>query len=185
MKPNAAPIKKYLPCILAALFIAPAVTSRDAGIAPEVMKLHRDAIVCDLHADTQAMIWIYGYDMKKRHRSVDWGPAGFAPLFSDIDIPRLKEGGVDLFNMAICPTPKDNSRPGAAAFVRHAMDAIDKMLAQNTDSLALARSPAEARQIMDSGRIAVLMAVEGGMAIEEDLDILQEFFTPKRHFIYG
>jgi membrane dipeptidase len=163
--------------VLSALaFINHSALGDDSAVSGEVMKLHRDAIVCDLHADTQAMLWIYGYDMSKRHRSVDWGPAGVAPIFSDIDIPRAREGGLDLFNMSICPTPKDNSRPGAAAFTRRAMNAIDKMLKKNSEDLAVARSPEEAREIIGSGRIAVLMAVEGGMAIEEDMDLLREYF---------
>jgi membrane dipeptidase len=163
--------------VLSALaFISYNTFGEDSAISDEVMKLHRDAIVCDLHADTQAMLWIYGYNMKKRHHTVDWGPAGVAPIFSDIDIPRAREGGLDLFNMSICPTPKDNSRSGAAAFTRRAMKAIDKMLAKNSADLSVAKSPEEAREIIGSGRIAVLLAIEGGQAIEEDMDILREYY---------
>ncbi|MFO8057507.1 MAG: dipeptidase [bacterium] len=146
------------------------------GIPEDVMDLHREAVVCDLHADTQFMITYMGYDMAKRHRSVDWGPAGVLPIFSDIDIPRLREGGIDLFNMAICPSPKTNKVPGATGFVRRSLDALDRMADENSDKLAVARSPEEARQIIRSGRIAILLAVEGGQGINNDLAVLDEFY---------
>lgn len=147
------------------------------AVSPEARKLHQEALVCDLHADTQFMITYMGYDMKKRHRTVDWGPAGALPIFSDIDIPRLREGGVDLFNMAVCPSPKSNDLPGSAAFVRRSLNALDRMLADNREALAVAHSPEEAREIVGSGRIAVLLALEGGQGIEDNLANLHEYFN--------
>jgi len=146
-------------------------------VSPQAMKIHKDAIVCDLHADTQFMVTYMGYDMAKEHHAFSWGLAGAAPMFSDIDIPRLKKGGVELFNMSVCPVPKDNRTPGAAAFVRRSLNAIDRMLAKNQDSLAIAHSPEEARSIIASGRIAVLLGLEGGQGIEENPDTLHEFYN--------
>jgi membrane dipeptidase len=53
---------------------------------------------------------------------------------------------------------------------------MDRLLQKYPDRLGLARSPAEARSIVASGRVAMLASVEGGSAIEESLDILHEFF---------
>lgn len=161
--------------VLICLVLA-AFTVYASGAPEKAGRLHRKAVVCDLHADTQFMVTYMGYDMSKRHRSVDWGPAGVLPIFSDIDIPRLQEGGIDLFNMAVCPSPKTNKVPGAAAFVRRSLDAIDHMVSENRDRLAVARSPKEAREIISSGRIAVLLAVEGGQGINNDLSVLEEFY---------
>jgi membrane dipeptidase len=117
-----------------------------------------------------------GFDISKRHHTVTWGPAGVAPLFSDIDLPRLRQGGADMFTLAICPSPKNNNLPGASAFVRRSLNKFDRVAAKNHRDLAIARSPAEARDIIASGRIAVLLAIEGGQAIENDLDLLHEFY---------
>jgi len=162
---------------LVTVFLILAAFPASGQEVPEnILRLHRDAIVCDLHADTQFMITYMGYDMSKRHRAVDWGPAGVAPLFSDIDLPRAKEGGVDLFNMSICPAPKSNRTPGAESFTRRSLKAIEKMLAKNTDSVALARSPKDAREIIASGRIAVLVGLEGGQGINNRIENLREFY---------
>lgn len=159
-----------------ALLAAVCIALAKAPAPDEAMRIHREAIVCDLHADTHFMITYMGYDMSKRHSTVDWGSAGTAPIFSDIDIPRAREGGLDLFNMSICPSPKTNETPGSAAFVRRSLDALDRMFEQNRSDLAPARSPREAMEIIQSGRMAVLLAVEGGQGIEEDLDVLREYF---------
>ena len=145
-------------------------------VSSEARALHDEAFVADLHADTHFMITYFGYNFEARHHTMDWGPAGVGAPFSDIDLPRLKEGGVDLFTFAICPVPKDNKYPGAAAFVRRSLNTLDRLLIKFPDQLGLARSPAEAREIAASGRVAVLAAVEGGSAIEESLDVLHEFF---------
>lgn len=138
-------------------------------------KIHREALVADLHADTHFLVTYEGFDISKRHRAVTWGPAGVLPIFSDIDVPRAEEGGLDLFTIAICPSPKDNKLPGSVAFVRRSLNALDRMFEKHGGLLAPARSPAEAREIVASGRKAVLLAVEGGQGIGEDLDILREF----------
>lgn len=165
--------------IAAALVFAAALAVYAKGevdVSPEVMELHRDAFVLDLHADTHFMITYMGFDMSKRHRTVDWGPAGVAPLFSDIDIPRAKEGGLDMFNISICPSPKNNRMPGATWFVNNSLRALEKTFEKHSDLLAPARTPTEAREIVASGRHAVLLGVEGGQGISENLDVLRGFY---------
>jgi membrane dipeptidase len=162
--------------VLCCLVFAGLALHAAVGIPEDVRKLHEEAVVCDLHADTQFMVTYMGYDMAKRHRSVDWGPAGVIPLFSDIDIPRLQEGGIDLFNMAICPSPKTNKIPGAKAFVNRSLAAIEGMVSENRDKVEVALSPSHARQIIKSGRIAILLAVEGGQGINNDLSVLEDFY---------
>ena len=170
--------KIFLAAVIVCLAFSVPVSGGGGKIAvsPEVMKLHKDAIVADLHADTQFLVTYEGYDMSKRHRTVDWGYAGVIPLFSDIDIPRLREGGVDLFAMAICPAPKDNRRPGAESFTKRSLAAIEKTIVKNPRDLAIARSPGEAREIIASGKIAVLVALEGGQGINNNLDNLREYY---------
>jgi len=168
---------KILTGVFFSLILAFALSVQgDQAIPAEVMKLHQDAMVVDLHADTQFLITYLGYDMKKYHHTVDWGLAGVAPMFSDIDIPRMREGGVDLFNMAICPSPKNNKIPGAAAFTRRSLSAIEEMIQENSDALAIAHSPEEAREIIASGKIAILLALEGGQGIKNNLDNLREYY---------
>ncbi len=146
------------------------------NVPADVMALHREAIVCDLHADTPAMMAFMGYDMSKRHSTVDWGPAGFMPIFSDIDIPRLREGEIDLFTAAICPIPKNFGLPGSVFFVREALNAIHRAAENNKNTLAIASSAEEAREIIQSGKRAILIGLEGGHGINGKMENLEKFY---------
>lgn len=147
-----------------------------AEVSSQVMRLHREAIVCDLHADTTIMIRDMGYDMGKRHRAFTFGPAGLMPLFSDIDIPRAREGGLDLMTLAICVHPMDNHTEGAAEKTRESFSALERMFDENSRDIALARTASEAREIIEGGRIAAIIGIEGGHHIEDSLDNLREFY---------
>ena len=66
--------------------------------------------------------------------------------------------------------------PGASR--QRALDMIDALLAQirrHADRLELAGSAEDIRRIAASGRIAALMGLEGGHAIENDLANLRDF----------
>jgi membrane dipeptidase len=168
--------KAWLASGVLMLFVGALASAHAAEVPPEVKELHDNSIVADLHADTQFMVTYMGYNLAKRHHPVSWGQSGVGPLFSDIDLPRLREGGIDLFNMAVCPVPKDNKLPGAVSYVKRSLNAIDRAVAKNADSLAVAHSPEEAQQIIASGRIAVLLGLEGGSGIGNDLGLLREYY---------
>jgi membrane dipeptidase len=130
----------------------------------DVLALHHDAIVCDLHVDT--LQWML------QGRSLAGHPG-------HVDLPRLTGGGVDLQFFAVWVDPIFlPQEPGARdrSFERacELLDAFDREMAAHPQRIALARSAAEARQIVAGGRIAAALGVEGGHAIENDLDKLNE-----------
>ena len=57
----------------------------------DTQKLHRRAHVLDLHNDLLTKLVLRGGDLGKRH-GAQWF---YDPLAFDIDLPKLKEGGVD------------------------------------------------------------------------------------------
>lgn len=163
--------------ILLLLVFCAGVNAKAADVDPEVMRLHKDAIVCDLHADTTILIRDLGYDMSKRHHALPFGPSGFIPIFSDIDIPRMRDGGLDLCTMAICVHPFDNHTEGSAERTRESFAALERMLVENAGDIALARTATAAREIISSGRIAAIIGIEGGHHIEDDIKNLVEFYN--------
>jgi membrane dipeptidase len=129
-------------------------------------RLHRDAIVCDLHADTLQFL----------ERGDSLAASGGA-----IDLPRLRAGGVDLLFFSVWvdeifapqrPGEPDRSFARAIAL----LDAFDRAMAAHPADIAPVRSAAEARAVIASGRIAAALGVEGGHAIENDLGKLEEFY---------
>ena len=56
-----------------------------------VARLHRESLVIDLHNDLLTKLVLRGGNLGKRHGA----QALYNPLAFDIDVPKLKEGGVD------------------------------------------------------------------------------------------
>ncbi|MBM3284305.1 MAG: membrane dipeptidase [Candidatus Aminicenantes bacterium] len=127
-----------------------------------VDKLHREAVVWDCHNDLAYRVLYEGLDIGKRL------PAGH------VDIPRLKEGGVDVQVVALFI--QNYLYPDKAA--RQAfqlLEAMKKAIDRNRDSVELARTGADVERIVSSGKIAIPLAIEGGHAIEDRLDLLRKF----------
>ena len=91
-----------------------------------------------------------------------------------VDIPRLKEGGVDVQVVALFIQNylyPDKAARQAFQLLEAMKEAIDK----NSDSVELARTGADIERIVDEGKIAMPLAIEGGHAIEDSLELLRKF----------
>jgi len=124
-------------------------------------RLHREALVADLHCDTMLQMR-RGYDISQRHESYH------------VDIPRLIEGGVNLQAFACClsvTTDRDKRRSRTDLDLDTLIDQFDR----HPDKIAVCRNASEAIQIIESDRIAALLAIENGDAIANDLNNLAHF----------
>lgn len=127
--------------------------------------LHREASVVDMHCDTIAR-FMAGEDLSRDL------PKGH------IDIPKLKRGGVDLEVFACFAPPPANEaekyRSANGVFAQ--IEAVNKLVEKNPGDLALVRSVDEASAARNASKTGVLIAIEGGYAIENDLVLLREFY---------
>jgi membrane dipeptidase len=135
-----------------------------SGISAAAAALHRRALVFDAHADTLTEMTDRGYDL-------DAGPER-----SHLDFPRCAGGVLDaqVFTCFVHPKYVGN---GAADRVRAMLATMDRQLAHFPDRLALCTSRGDVAAARASGRLAAVLAIEGGHAIENDLEILREFFA--------
>jgi membrane dipeptidase len=164
-------------CLFAALFTlcgllawpaAPkqAQASDDAKLRERAARLHREAIVLDTHNDITSPMTDEGYDLGPRDTSGK----------TQTDLPRMKEGGLDAEFFAIY-VAASYARQGGAA--RRALDMIDGVYEQarrHPESLEMAFTVDDIRRIAKSGKIAALMGIEGGHAIEDSLAALRMFY---------
>src|SRR5579872_2983456 len=98
----------------AAAVAAPALVLSQAAlpISPRARQLHDRAIVIDSHDDTtQRLLYEKGFDIGKRHAD------------GNIDIPRMREGGLDALFFSIW-IPSEVTGPPA---VKRALDLIDSV----------------------------------------------------------
>jgi membrane dipeptidase len=153
-------MKAFRMC-LAAIALAAAALPSWAAAERDYMRLHRNAIVVDLHSDT-VMRMKDGMDFSKRD------------TIGHMDIPRLKEGGVDLQVFA-CFIGTDTPKEKCRRFVDEMIDTLDAQVKRHPDQIAICHTEAEAEQIIKGGRIAAFIGVDKGVAIADSLVNVQHF----------
>ena len=123
------------------------------AVPPNPAALHRDAVVADLHSDT-----ILDVAAEKRDFAVR-GTTGH------IDLPRLREGGVDVQVFALFVHP----RYAGSGFrrVSELLDAFDRLV-RAQPALAPATTVDAIQQAVRRGRIAAVLSVENGSALDGD-----------------
>jgi len=147
----------------------------DAALRARANRLHRQSIVIDTHNDVTSPLIEDGFDLAMR------GDDPNAKIKTHTDLRRMKAGGLGAeFFVVYVGKEFVNKKPaerGGAA--RRALDVIDVVLEQvrrHPESLEAASTAADIRQIAKSGKIAALMGIEGGHAIEDSLPALRMFY---------
>jgi membrane dipeptidase len=147
--------------IVVALAGSLSALSGQATVSPRARQLHTSAIVIDTHDDTtQRLIFDTSFDIGVRQTS------------GSIDIPRMREGGLDAIFFSIWTTG-DVTGPIAVKRALQQIDAVREAVRTHPRDLALASTVADIRRAVQQGRIAALMGVEGGHMIDEDLGVLR------------
>ncbi|MGH9803850.1 MAG: dipeptidase [Candidatus Acidiferrales bacterium] len=148
---------------LFALFILLPLALTAAGdVSPRADRLHRQAIVIDTHIDTPMRLFDEDFDMGPRDAN------------GHIDIPRMREGGLDAAFFSIWVDPR-KYQSGAAKRSLDLIATVYEQVERHPRDLVLARTAADVRRAHRQGKIALLMGIEGGHAIEDSLRVLRSF----------
>jgi membrane dipeptidase len=125
--------------------------------------VHARAIVVDSHDDTtQRMFFDKKFDLGSRH------PDG------NIDIPRMREGGLDALFFSIW-VPSDVTGPIAVKRAMQLIDSVHEAVRRHPNDLMMATTAADIRRAAAEKKIAALMGMEGGHMIDDDLGTLRDF----------
>jgi membrane dipeptidase len=131
-------------------------------IAERAKKLHFSAIVLDTHADTTQRLLGGKFDISKHN------PDGH------IDIPRMREGGLDAQFFSVWMLGTITGAPAVQKSLDQ-IDAVRVMVRRNNKDMALALTAQDIREAHKQGKIAVLMGMEGGHMIANDLSVLRMY----------
>src|SRR5450755_3852186 len=131
-------------------------------IAERARKLHFSSIVIDTHDDTTQRFFSKDYDLGKRN------PTGH------VDIPRMREGGLSAIFFSIWI---DGRTMGPLAIQRalDQIDAVQQNVRKYSKDLAFARTANDVRHAHEQGKIAVLMGIEGGHMLGNDIRMVRIF----------
>ncbi len=146
--------------VSACCFLAVAVKSDD--ISARAKKLHFSSLVVDTHDDTTQRFLEGKFDLGARHTD------------GSIDIPRMREGGLDAIFFSIWIPSKITGREAVNRALAQ-IAAVREQVRAHPKDLVLATTAAQVRTAHKQSRIAALMGVEGGHMINSDLDVLRNF----------
>ncbi|MFN2532590.1 MAG: dipeptidase [Pyrinomonadaceae bacterium] len=139
--------------------------SRDPVLWKRALAIHRRAIVIDTHNDVTTPMTNDDYDL-----------SGTPPTPYRTSIQRMKEGGLtaEFFSLYVKPWYVANG--GAARRTLDMIDSVYRAAERHPNDLVLATSVADIRRAKRINKIACLLGIEGGHAIENSLPTLREFY---------
>jgi membrane dipeptidase len=144
---------------------APSVATAAPGgdVDARARRLHASAIVVDTHVDVPDEL----------HRK--WADIGVPGATRHFDIPRARAGGLTAPFFAVYVPATYAETGGATRYTLEIIDLVRRVVAAHPADLVAATTPADIRRAKKDGRIAVLMGIEGGHAIEDSLAALRQF----------
>ncbi|GBF32703.1 microsomal dipeptidase [Desulfocucumis palustris] len=91
-----------------------------------------------------------------------------------LDLPRMKRAGVNVQFFAACVGPE--YRHWATIRALDIIDLFYRELEANTESIEEIRTYADINRIVDNGKVAALLSIEGGDALSGELSVLRMFY---------
>src|SRR3984885_953977 len=163
MKPYLLWIAVALPAAIPSSMYSQARTVTDA----EVMRVHKSALLIDTHNDVTSRT-VEGFDI---------GPRNTSAQPTHTDLVRMKEGGIgaQFFAVYVASTYVNGNHSANRTLqmidtVRH--DIVERY----PNDFTLATTADDIERIHKQGKIAALMGIEGGHAIEDNLGLLRDYF---------
>ncbi|MBK5260629.1 MAG: dipeptidase [Thermoanaerobaculia bacterium] len=138
-------------------------TSKNEG-GTGAAAVHRRAIIVDGHCDTPYRL--FRHDLHLEEHDVT----------AQLDLKTLEQSGITASFFAAYVPPAYAGR-GAAAFAYRLIDLIHAEADRMPETLRFVTDAAGIRQTKRDGKIALMIGVEGGHAIEDSLDILRDFYA--------
>ena len=140
-------------------------------VSPKARQLHESAIVLDTHLDTPANFPRPGWSILDNHH----GDGDF----SQVDLPRMLEGGLDGGFWAIYTEQGQRDANGNLQARDHGlvrMTEIRKMLAANPDTFELALTAEDAERIARAGKRIVFISMENASPLASDPSLLTAYY---------
>ncbi len=144
--------------------IAQSTPSKSETVSARARQIHNSAIVVDTHADTPQRFLDGNFDIG----STDPKDLGHV----SVDKARAGNLGAEFFSIWVEPSFKGQ-------YAHRAMDLIDSVYQQagrHPDRMMMAFSVGDIERAHKQKKLASLMGIEGGHAIENDLRLLRDFY---------
>jgi len=126
-------------------------------------QIHQKAIIVDGHCDTILEIMNHKRNLGKKSTT------------GHLDIPRMKEGGINVQFFAVFI--EDIYKPDRS--LKRTLQLIDcfyEEIEKNQDDISLVINYNQIKDVNRAGKIAAILSIEGGEALEGDLGVLRVLY---------
>jgi membrane dipeptidase len=138
---------------------------REEALWQKALAIHRRAIVIDTHNDVTTPMTNDDFDL-----------SGPPPTPYRTNLERMKKGGLTAEFFSLYIKPWYVTHGGAARRTLDMIDSVYRAVERHPNDLMIATSAADIRRAKAQNKIACLMGIEGGHAIENSLPTLREFY---------
>ena len=135
-------------------------------------EIHEKVLTVDTHADTPSRLLREGWSIGERH-DPDERSSGC------IDLPRMKEGGLDAEFFAVYVGQGERSPEGYVTAKERAdslLEALYQMEKDHPDQVEIATTPDDAYRLEKQGKRAAFIGMENGYPIGKDLALVEYFY---------
>jgi membrane dipeptidase len=136
----------------------------EAELHQRADRLAHEVLLLDTHLDTP-------FELQKRMQDISGRIEG-----GHFDYVRARQGGLDALFMAVYVAPEYEDKGGAKAYAEGTIDMIESFAQKWPDKFTLVHSIDGVRAQFGSGRVSILLGIENGSALEDNLDNVQRFY---------
>ncbi len=158
------PFVMTLPMLLNLAGTQNARADAEAELRKKADRLAHEILLLDTHLDTP-------FELQKKMQDISGRIEG-----GHFDYIRARRGGLDALFMAVYVAPEYEEKGGAKAYAEETIDMIAGFARKWPDKFALVNSIDGIKAQFGSSRVSILLAIENGSALEDNLDNVQHFY---------
>ncbi|MCX5647028.1 MAG: dipeptidase [Phycisphaerae bacterium] len=158
------PLVITLPVLINLAGAQSARAETDVELRKKADRLAHEILLLDTHLDTP-------FELQKRMQDISGRIEG-----GHFDYVRARQGGLDALFMAVYVAPEYEEKGGAKAYADGTIDMIEGFARVWPDQFALVTSVDGIKAGFGSGRVSILLGIENGSALEDDLGNVQHFY---------
>jgi membrane dipeptidase len=145
----------------------------EEALLAKARDIHSRVLTVDTHSDTPLRLLREDWNIGERHDPDERGSGC-------IDLPRMKEGGLDAEFFAVFVGQGERNPEGyaqAKELAERLLDAIHQMGTDYPDQVEIATAVDDAYRLEKEGKVAAFIGMENGYPIGLDLSLIEHFYN--------